>query len=85
MGSLQREFDTLAARLYQLETNPLLQTSLAQQLHDLDAKIEDLRVRNKQMKMMQKNRGYFLVKQTKEVDENINKDVVKLKNKNDQY
>lgn len=47
--------------------------------------IEEIRMQNKMTKMKQKNRSYFLIKQTKEIEENVTEVAIKLKNKNDQF
>ena len=75
----------MKARLDNLEENPTYQTELQQKLNETNAKIEQLRVSNRELEVRQNIDSLSIVKQTKQGEDKTADHVLKLKSKNDEY
>ena len=72
-------------RLEALEENPTYQAELTQKLSETKAKIDHLRVANRELEVRQNIDSLSIVKQTKQGENQTADHVLKLKGKNDEY
>ena len=75
----------MKARLDQLEENPTYQAEIQQKLGETNAKIEKLRVANRELEVRQNIDSLSIIKQTKQGEDKTADHVLKLKNKHDEY